>query len=146
MKAASGSIFNFARNRGSSGSSSGGGISYRNGSGRGSDKNNKSILTRISDFLTSGAERAASRQQSKKTHTEKVGESRNPNPTKKTTNAQKESKRYLKKELDAEKISKITYKDRKDFTDDIAKSINAWFPSFSANGSTRQEVPIGESI
>ena len=30
--------------------------------------------------------------------------------------------------------------------DSISKSINAWFPSVSANGSTKQEVPIGESI
>ena len=106
----------------------------------------KTTIQKTGSRLSAAGTAAASRQQSKKTHTEKVGKSRNPNPTKKTTNAQKESKRYLKKELDAEKISQITYKDRKDFTDDIAKSINAWFPSLSANGSTKQELPIGESI
>ncbi len=118
MKAASGSIFNFAKkstskksssSKKSSGSSkkgsnkksssskksSGGDSSNRTGSGKGSDKNNKSILTRISDFLTSGAERAASRQQSKKTHTEKVGESRSPKRM--TDGAKKEQKKALKK-------------------------------------------------
>ena len=63
-------------------------------------------MTRISDFLTSGAERAASRQQSKKTHTEKVGESRSPKQM--TKDAKKEQKKAAK---EAGKGFKDSFKD-----------------------------------
>ena len=106
----------------------------------------KTTIHNTGSRLAAAGTATASRQQSKKTHTEKVGESRNPNPTKKTTNAQKESKRYLKKELDTKDLQKLSYNEGRIFADDISKSINAWFPSLSANGSTKQEVPIGENI
>ena len=63
-------------------------------------------MTRISDFLTSGAERAASRQQSKKTHTEKVGESRSPKQM--TKDAKKAQKKATK---EAGKGFKDSFKD-----------------------------------
>ena len=63
-------------------------------------------MTRISDFLTSGAERAASRQQSKKTHTEKVGESRSP---KRMTDSAKKAQKKAAKE--AGKGFKDSFKD-----------------------------------
>ena len=106
----------------------------------------KTTIQKTGSRLSAAGTAAAGRQQSKKTHTEKVGESRNPNPTKKTTNAQKESKRYLKKELDALAFGNLSRNESTSMCDSISKSINAWFPSLSANGSTKQEVPIGESI
>ena len=136
MKAASGSIFNFARNRSGRGSSRGSGSSNRTGSGRGSDKNNKSILTRISDFLTSGAERAASRQQSKKTHTEKVGESRSPKQM--TKDAKKAQKKAAK---EAGKGFKDSFKDTVRAVKSAGKTlVNAT----GINGKQKKEQAVGK--
>ena len=50
--------------------------------------------------------------------------------------------RYLKSIL----FDYVFHRESTSMCDSISKSINAWFPSVSANGSTKQEVPIGESI
>ena len=136
MKAAGGSIFNFARNRSGSNNRNGSGSSNRTGSGRGSDKNNKSILTRISDFLTSGAERAASRQQSKKTHTEKVGESRSPKQM--TKDAKKAQKKAAK---EAGKGFKDSFKDTVRAVKSAGKTlVNAT----GINGKQKKEQAVGK--
>ena len=93
-------------------------------------------MTRISDFLTSGAERAASRQQSKKTHTEKVGESRSPKRM--TDGAKKEQKKAAK---EAGKGSKDSFKDTVRSVKSAGKTlVNAT----GINGKRKKEQAVGK--
>ena len=106
----------------------------------------KTTIQKTGSRLAAAGTAAASRQQSKKTHTANAGKSRNPNPAKKSTAEQRKSQRYLKKDLDAVNFAGLSANDRNKMCDSIAKSINAWFPKISLNESTRMTIPVDESI
>ena len=93
-------------------------------------------MTRISDFLTSGAERAASRQQSKKTHTEKVGESRSPKQM--TKDAKKAQKKAAK---EAGKGFKDSFKDTVRSVKSAGKTL---LNATGINGKQKKEQAVGK--
>ena len=80
-------------------------------------------MTRISDFLTSGAERAARQQYEYKTHTEDVGESRSPKRmTDSAKKAQKKAAKEAGKGLKGAKAAKKTKPKKKNGLADVGST------------------------